>query len=831
MQNQVIGTWFAIVSRLPKYLIEVDRGNMNDLKFALRQLCKNPGFTTVTVVTLALGIGANTAIFSLVNGILLKPLPYRDPEQLVRLFQSNSGTPKFPISAGAFQDYREQNRTLSEFALYTREDLDLSRDDRPERLPSLRVTSGYFEALGVQPLLGRTFSRQDEVPGNQKSAILSNHLWRRRFNADPRIVGQAITLSGEAFTVIGVMPAGVQHIGGNYRSMAYGESVDLWWPISLRPQDDRGSHYMNGVGRLKPGVTLKQAASDFDVISKRLELQFPGTDQGWHIAIYPLHDEVVGQTQKVLFVLFGAVFFVLLICCVNIANLLLARAAAREREIAVRTAVGAGRWRIIRQLLIESTLLAFIGAGLGIFLAKGGINVVRALASELPRIESIRLDGRVLLFTLGLALATGILFGMIPAFQAGKIDLNRSLKQGERGGTSGNQRRLRELLVITELGAALLLLIGTGLLVRSFWNLLQSDPGFDPTQVLTARVTLPAARYDNNLKVTSFQRQLLERIAVSPNVESTGMTSDLPWTGYDENAGFSIEGKSFPPNQGAGGRYHFVSGDYFHTVRVPLLAGRFFTADDTKTKPRVILINRSLADHYWAHENPIGKRITFASQPKEQDWLTIVGIVGDVKDGPSSAAAVPAFYFSLIQQTFGDVFVTVRTKASMAEMAKVLRREIGALDKDLALSDVRGLEGIAASARGGQRLTLILFAGFAVTALVLALIGIYGVLSYLTIQRTREIGVRIALGAQARDVVGLTLKQGIQPTLIGIVFGLLGAFALTRLMSSLLFGVSATDAETFVATPLLLVFVALLPCWIPARRAARVDPIRALRYE
>jgi predicted permease len=805
---------------------------MSDLKFAFRQLLKNPGFAVVAVLTLALGIGATTAIFSVVNGVMLKGLPYRQPEQLVRVFESNEGTPKFPISAGAFQDYREQNTSLAAFALYTREDLDLSKDEKPERLAALRVTSGFFDVLGVQPLVGRSFARQDETPGSQKVAILSNSLWRRRFNADSTIVGRAVTLSGEDFTVIGVMPAGVQHVGGDYRSMAHGESVDVWWPISLRPQDDRGSHYMNGVGRLKPGVQVERAAADFNVIADRLARQFPNTDQGWHITIRPLQDEIVGSARRTLLVLLGAVLFVLLISCVNVANLLLARAAAREREMAVRAAIGAGRWRIMRQLLCESVLLAGIGSGMGVLLADFGIRAVRALATDqLPRIQAINLDGRVLLFTLALGLATGILFGLVPAFQAGRIDLNRSLKQGGHGGTSGNQKRLREFLVMAEVGAALVLVAGTGLLVRSFWKLERMDPGFKPQRVLTAKLTLPPARYDNADKVMTFQQQLLQRVAASPGVEAVGMTSDLPWTGYDENAGFTIEGKSSPPNEGAGGRYHFVSDDYFRAVGVPLLAGRFLTPDDKKDKRPVVLINRSLAERYWAQESAIGRRFTFSSEPKEQDWLTIVGVVGDVKDAPNSTAAVPAFYLPLSQRTFGDVILAVRTRASQSEAASALRTEVAMLDKNLALASIRTLETIADIAVSPQRLTLMLFAAFAFTALVMAAIGIYGVLSYLIEQRTREIGIRMAVGAVSRDVIWLAIKQGMKPTLIGIAVGLACAFALTRLMSSLLFGVGATDLATFSLSAVLLTLVAFLASWLPGRRAARVDPVIALRAE
>ncbi len=805
---------------------------MNDLKFAFRQLLKNPGFTAVAVLTLALGIGANTAIFSVVYGVLLKPLPYREPEQLIRVFESSAGQPKFPMSAGDFQDYRAQNSTLAGLALYTRLDLELSMDDQPELLSALRVTSGFFDVLGVKPMLGREFRREDEAPDNHHSIILSHGLWQRRFHSNPEVLGKPVTLSGEAFTVVGVMPPGVQHVGGDYRSMPHGETVDFWWPVTLRAQDERGSHYMNAVGRMKPGVGPAQAAADFNVIAERLARQFPANDKGWRIAIQPLREEIVGRSRTMLWVLFGAVVFVLLIACVNVANLLLARASKREREIAVRAAVGAGRWRITRQLLTESLLLAVVSSAAGIVLAKWAVNALATLGSEqLPRFQTVTLDVRVLFFTIALTLLTGLLFGLAPALQAGRINLNGLLKEGGRAGAGTRQRRLRDMLVAAEVSLALLLLVGTGLLVRSFWRLQQTAPGFNPERVLTAVVSLPYAGYNNRTNVAAFHQQLLERLAARPGVQAAGLTSDLPWTGYDENNSFDIEGKTFPANNGPWGRYHFASSDYFRAIGVPLMAGRFFNSDDRLGKQRVILINHSLAERYWPGENAVGRRITFSDKPKEQDWSTIVGVVGDVKDFPNSLAAVPAFYWPLAQVPMRQITLAVRTSTEPSAMTAVVREEIQRLDKSVPLAAVKTLETVTAAAGAGRRFTLWLVGCFAATALGLAAIGIYGVLSYLVSQRTREIGIRMALGAQPRDVIALTLRQGMRPALIGVILGLASAFALTRLMSSLLFGVSATDLVTFAVSALLLTVVALLPCWLPARRAAKVDPMEALRYE
>src|SRR5437773_708395 len=805
---------------------------MNDLKFALRQLLKNPGLTAVAVFTLALGIGANTAIFSVIYGVLLRPLPYRDSEQLIRVFETSASQPKFPMSAGDFQDYRQENSTLARLALYTRQDLELTMDDQPELLSGLRISSGFFEVLGVRPILGREFRQEDEAPDNHHVVILSHGLWQRRFHSDPTVIGRQIKLTGEAFTVVGVMPPGVLHVGGDYRSMPHGETVDFWWPVTLRPQDNRGAHYLNAVGRLRPGVRPSQAAADFNVIASRLAREFPDTNGSFRIAIQALHEEIVGRARTTLLVLFGAVLLVLLIACVNVANLLLARSAAREREMAVRAAVGAGRWRIARQLWAESLLLAASSGVAGSLLARCGIVALGRFGPEqLPRLQSVQLDGHVLFFTLALTMLTAILFGLAPALQAGKVNLNGLLKEGARVGTGGRQRRLRDTLVASEVALALLLLVGTGLLVRSFWRLQQTAAGFNPGRILTAVVSLPYTGYGDSTNRAVFQRQLLERLAGLPGVASAGLTSDLPWTGYDENSSFNIEGKTFPPGDGPGGRYHFISSDYFRTIGVPLIAGRFFNSDDSIEKQSVVLINRSLAERYWPGEKAVGKRITFTSQPKQQDWRTVVGVVGDVKDHPDSATAVPAFYFSLAQSPTRQVTLAVRTTAEPSGMIAAVRDELQHLDKNVPLADVKMLETITAGAVAGRRFTFWLVGCFAATALALAAIGIYGVLSYVVAQRTREIGVRMALGAQTRDVVRLTLKQGMRPTLVGVALGLAGAFTLTRLMSSLLFGVSATDPETFVVSALFLVLIALLPCWLPARRAARVDPMEALRYE
>ncbi len=803
-----------------------------DLRYGARLFFKSPGFTFVAVIMLALGIGANTAMFSVVNGVLLKPLPYANPEQLIRLFESSASQPRFPMAQGNFQDYRAQNTTLSGLALYTRQDVELSQEEKPERLAALGVSAGYFELLGVQPFLGREFRREDELPNSNPAVILSHALWQRRFNSDAGIVGKSVKLSGRLFSVVGVMPPGVQHVGGDYRSMPHGETVDVWGPLEMPPQAGRGSHFCNAIGRLKPGVTVAQAAADLNAIAARLEQQYPNTNEGWRIAIKPLHEEIVGQSRTMLLVLLGAVFFVLLIACVNVANLLLARAAAREGEIAIRAAVGAGRWRIIRQLLTESLLLAVISSAAGILLAQWAIDALGTLGpDQLPRLQAVTIDGRILLFTLGLTMLTALLFGLAPAIQAGKINLNEMIKEGSRGTAGMRQRRLRDGLVVLEVALALVLLAGAGLLIRSFWKLQQVDAGFQPERVLTASLSLPRARYEDAAKTVTFEQQLLDRIAALPGVESAGLTSDLPWTGYDENAGFMIEGKTFPPNDGPGGRYHFVSADYFRTVGVPLLAGRFFNANDDLKSPNVVLINQAMASLYWPGEDATGKRFTFNTQPKDKDWFTIVGVVGDVKDFPDSAAAVPAFYWPTSQQAPRDLILAVRTRGEPMQLLERVRNEVRLLDPDLPLAEAMPLAAIASRATARQRFTLWLVGCFAGTALLLAAIGIYSVVSYLVTQRTNEIGIRMALGAQGGDVLKLILVQGLRLVGIGIVIGLVAAVAATRLMTGMLYQVSATDPVILSIIALLLFVIALLACLLPARRASRLDPLVGLRCD
>jgi predicted permease len=805
-----------------------------DLRFGLRMLRKNPGFTAVAVFTLALGIGANTAIFSVVNGVLLKPLPYPEPERLVRVFQSITVLPKAPMSPADFRDYREQNTSFESIAGYFRQDLELAQEERAERLMGMRASSGYFRTLGLQPALGREFTREEEVPDDSAVVILSHGLWLRSFGGDPNIVGKTIRLSGKSFTIVGVAPAGLQHVGGGYRPLPHGESVDVWWPMRLGPNRPRSAHIVNVVGRLKPGVTRQKAEAELDLIAARLAEQHPDPYKKVTLT-QPLREEIVEGSQKTLLLLLGAVFLVLLIACVNVANLTLARAAAREREIAVRLALGAGRARIVRQLLIESLTLAAMGALLGLLLAKLAIDALIRLGPEqLPRLEMISLDGRILAFALIISVLTGLLFGMAPALQSLKINLNESLKEGGRAASGGRrQRRARGALVVAEVALALALLLGAGLLMRSFLKLQQTDPGFNPEGVLTMSVVLPGARYEYGAPQISFLQRLVERVSALPGVRSAGVTSDLPWTGYqNRGGGFTIEGKTFPPDQEPQAQYHFLSADYMRTIGVPLLVGRWFDARDRRGANPVILINQAMARKYWTGEDAVGKRIGISeASRKDVIWTQVVGVIGDVKDYPNSAEAEPAYYYPITQEPYPEVSLAVRADKDPMSLVEAVRLEVRALDREMPISEVKTLETVAAAAVAGRRFMLLLVSSFALTALALAAIGIYGVTSYLVAHRTHEIGVRIALGANSFDVLKLALRQGMALALAGIGAGLALALAATRLMANLLYGVGATDPLTFVAVPLFLIGVAFAACYLPARRATKVDPMVALRGE
>jgi predicted permease len=797
-----------------------------DLRFGLRLLRKNPGFTAVAVFTLALSIGANAAIFDVVNGVLLKALPYKEPDRIVRVFENSPRFPKFPISPANFLDYRERNDVFDDFATFARGDLDLSVNDRAERLTGMRVSHGFFHLLGFEPELGRAFLPTDEVNGNEHVAIISRALWERSFGKDVAIIGAPVTLSGMSFTIIGVIGSGLQHVGGDYHSLPHGGNVDVWWPLTMDPKV-RTSHFLNAIARLKSGITREQAEARMNVIAQQLEEQHP-EDKDWRIRIVSLRDEIVGGAQTMLLILFGAAGFVLLIACVNIANLLLATATARQKEIAVRTALGAGRFRLVRQMLTESLLVAAAGGVAGLLVARWGIEALVALGpKQIPRLHMLSLDWRTFVFALTASLLTGALFGLAPALQISRVNLNESLKEGGRGSSGGSRHnRLRGLLVIAEVSLAFVLLIGAGLLMRTFFYLQKVDPGFNPERVLTATIDLPGARYSTGRKASSFYRELIGRLAALPGVQGAAATSDLPWTGYDENTSFGIEGRQFSDDEDPSAQYHFATPDYFRTLWIPLLAGRFFSEADDADAPRVIVINKSMADLYWPDADAVGKRVRLWGETR-----MIAGIVGDLKDSPAELRAKPGFFFPVTQQAQSNLVLVVRTERDPMNLLATMRSEIAALDRELPLSDVRTLEQIASSAVARTRFTMLLLSVFAGVALLLAAVGIYGVLSYSVTQRTHEIGIRVALGAQRRDVIGLVARQGMTLAFAGMGAGLAAALVLTRVLSSLLFGVSATDPITFAGIAVLLLGVALGACFVPARRAMKMDPVVALRHE
>jgi predicted permease len=699
----------------------------------------------------------------------------------------------------------------------------------------MRVSSGFFHVLGSSPQLGREFTEREETKGNEREVILSHSLWQRRFGGDPKVIGQTVTLSGQPFIIVGVMPAGLQHISGGYHALPHGENVDAWWPTTLDPRQ-RGSHYHNVIARLKSGVTIEEAAAQMNATAARLAQLYPDADRGWHVKLEPLREEMVGHVRPALLVLLGAAGFVLLIACVNVANLLLARAAARQRELAVRVALGADRRRLIEQMLTESLALALAGGLIGIGFAAWGVDVLRQLDPvSLPRTDAIVVDRTVYLFTFLLTLVTVILFGLMPALQASKSDVNDAFKESSRSTSAGmRHQRLRHALVVAEIALSFLLLVGAGLFMRTLLRLERMDPGFRPDHVLTFGLSLPEALY-NEQRTAQFYQQLDATLSRLPGVTAVGASTDLPWSGWDENVGgWLIEGQPGPEkNDQSHARYHAVTPDYFRAIGVPLLAGRFFTAADKKDAPNVLLINNAMARRFWPGQSAVGKRISFDDHPKEKDWFTIVGVVGDVKDTPMSLAAEPAFYWAFAQMpgVSQDMSVAVRSTQSPTALVEGVRREIAKFDANLPMVEVRMLDQIASSAVAGNRLTLLLVGLFATLALVLAGVGIYGVMAYTIQQRVHEIGVRMALGARQQQIAQLVLKDAVRMAVFGVLIGGASGLILTRLLTSLLYGVAPNDPATFAGVAVVSAVIALLAAYLPARRAAGVDPMQALRYE
>jgi predicted permease len=806
---------------------------MQDVRYALRQLGRNPGFTAVITLTLALSIGANSAIFSVIQGVLLKPLPYPHAEQIVRIFLTSADYPKFPLNPFDFRDFRARNKSFASMAAFTRDDMQLSGSGEPAELSGFGITSGYFRVLGLTPKLGREFDWNAEIPGNGQQVILSDRLWRTRFDAAPDIVGRKITLNMQPYTVIGVMPAGTEHPGNDYHSLPYGESVDVWWPFAFAGNSaQRGSHYIEGIGRLKDGVTAEQANAEMNGLMAQIGREHGGTD--WKMLVIPLYREIVGSNQRMLLVLLGAVGMVLLIACANAANLLLARSSARQREVAVRLALGAPRRRLIRQMLTESLLIALLGGGLGAALAEGGVKaLVALLPAGFPRAHEIHVNALVFAFTLLVSIFTGVLFGLAPALQASRMDPKRGLYEGGRSATgSARQQRLRSALVVSEVSLACVLLIGAGLMLRSFLNQLNLDPGFRQDHVLTASLSLPHEVYKNDADITRFYQRLTTALGSLPGVQSAGAGSDLPWTGYDENlGGFTIEGRHPSPHQEFHARFHMATADYFRALGTPLVGGRFFTEADNQSAPNVLIINQAMATRYWPNENVVGKRMTFEDKPKDKDWITIVGVVGDVKDTPSSGGAEPAFWLAYQQVANPNMLVVIRADHDPRLLADALRDQVRKLDPSLPIADVRLMDQVADASIATPRFAFTLVGLFAGLAIVLAAIGTYGVISYSVSQRIPEFGLRLALGAPPGNVLRMVLVQAMRLAVGGALIGLCIALTLARVLQSMMYNVSPADPVTFVSVITMVIAIALLACYLPARRAAKADPMIALRAD
>ena len=808
---------------------------IKDIRHAIRSLLKHPGFTAITVITLALGIGANTAMFSVINAVLLRPLPYHEPSRLVTIWEESPerGMYQMPVSFANLRDWVDQTKTFEQISAYTFTDLNLSGAGEPARLSAVRSSANLFSLVGAVPLLGRSFLPEEDKEGGTRVVILGHSLWQSRFGSDKAIIGRSLTLDNQNYTVVGVMSSKFQFpVGFGYMGKVLNDPIDLYVPLAASGREtERGNYSFFAMGRLKPGITINQARADMSLIERRLEKQYPDGNTGIGINLVPTQEQTVKEIRTALLVLLGAVAFLLLIACANIANLLLARGASRQKEIAVRAALGASHWRVLRLFLTESVMLSLAGGGLGLLLAIWGTYALIALAPDnIPRLNEVGVDARVFGFTLGVSLVTGIVFGLIPGAHASKPDLNEALKEGSRGPMgSAAGKRTRSVLVAVEVALSLVLLIGAGLMIKSFWRLQQMNLGFDPDHVLAVNVSLSSSRYPEDRQQIAFFQESLERLRSLPGIQSAGATTGLPLTLELSGSDFRIEGQ---PEPEAGKEMiintRSVSPGYFGTLGIRLLKGRDFDNRDKSDAPAAAIINHDLARIYFSNEDPIGKRITFDDG---QSWMSIVGIIGDVKQLGLDSGAKPEVYFSYLQKASPSMSLVVRTASTPLSLSAAVKNQIQMIDKDLPIDDARTMQQLLAESTSGRRFNMLLLTVFAGVALVLAIVGIYGVMSYTVTQRTHEIGIRVAVGAQPRDVFRMVIGQGMMLAMIGVAFGLVGAFALTRLMTSMLFGVEATDPATFVTIALLLTGVALVACCIPGRRATKVDPLVALRYE
>ncbi|MBA2623923.1 MAG: ABC transporter permease [Chthoniobacterales bacterium] len=804
-----------------------------DLQYALRMLLKAPAFTAIAVITLALGIGANSAIFSVIDTVLLRPLPFKDPDRLVMVWGGSSREGKID-SNHSFPDYadlRDQTQSFSAMAAFARNRSVLNHGDESQGLVGVTISSEIFDVLGVAPFLGRAYTRDEDKPGAPPVVVLSYSLWQRAFAGAPEIVGREITLASKPYTVVGIMPAG-------WKFPVDSDTIDFVLPLqpaSTAELDRRGNHFLSVVGRLKPGISTQQANAELTTILARLRQQYPDTNLNWDaVSVVPLHADLVGNLRPALLILLGAVVLVLLIACANVANLLLARAAARTREIAIRTALGASRLRIVRQLLCESLLLAVLGALGGLLLAWWGVDVLSAIGPRsLRRLGHLSVNSTVCAFTLGIAVLSTMFFGLVPALQVSRSRVNESLQQGSKGSTGGlHTGRLRALLIVFQIALSLLLLTAAGLLIKSFFTLRSTDPGFDPERVVAASLSLPRAKYPEPDQQMRALDQVVSKLALLPGVEAVGGVDALPLSGSIRVSSFTISGAApVPEGDHPGAGHVVVTGDYFRAMSIPLLSGRAFDRRETSDSPPVIMVNEAFARKFFPDRNPVGLHVLL-DRDVEAPPCEVIGVVANSRHDSLDAAPDPEFYLPLTQQPTGRLDLVLKTTSSpLSGLDASVRKAVREVDKDLFIPLLRPMEFYLSIQLAQPRFNMLLLAVFGGVAMILAAIGIYGVIAFSVAQRTREIGIRMALGAQRGQMLGMMLRQSLTFVVIGLAFGLLASIAATRLLQALLYGVGANDFTTYAAVVGLLGGAAVLASYIPARRAMRVDPMVALRYE
>ena len=797
---------------------------LQDIRYSIRTLAKSPAFTAIAVLTLALGIGANTALFSVVDAVLLRPLPFQNPSRLVWTWGNCSLCDQAAVSPADFLEYRAQNHSFEYYGAMAGGDslFNLTGNDKPMQIKGSMVTAGFFDALGIRPRYGRVFNVADEKTTDPESVILSHHLWQENFGSDPKVIGKSIALDGKTRTIVGVLASDIPLL----------TRADLWFPAPFENErmQSRRSHFLRPIGLLKPGVTMSQAQSELDVIAARLGSQYPATNAGFSAKLEPLHNVLIGDVGPAFMVLIAAVALVLLITCANIASLILARNTTRQREIAIRTAIGAGRSRLIRQLLTESLVLALAGGAAGILLANAGVEFLKQLGPEsLPRLDEVGVNGVVLAFTLAIAVVTGILFGLGPAMKASRRDLTQSLKEGGSSGDSRAKHRAHNVLVVAEVALSLVVLIASGLLLNSFWRLLRAPLGFDPANVLTTEISLATPRYDDEQRRESFFHELQDRLQSTPGVKNAGFISELPLSGEANDTFFTIvEHPPENPNDNNDADFRNIDGDYFAAMRIPLLAGRSFDREDSAEARKVVIVNEPLVKKFFPNENPLGKHLKMFEGKPEFVEREIVGVVGGNKHFALQESLRPEMFKP---GSFTRMNIVVRGAADPALLTTVVRQSIHAIDPDEATSTFRTMGDVVSSSAASDRFNALLLGAFAAIALLLTAAGIFGVLSYLVTQRTREIGLRMALGAHPRDVLRVIVGHGLRLVLLGMAIGIAGALLVTRWMSSVLFDVKPTDPLTFAVVAVVLGAVAFLAAYVPARRAMRVDPMVALRYE